>query len=212
MKINFLGDSITQGACATTPGKNYVSKVGEILGCEVANFGVGGTRIAKRFGEDPFPEYFLLRAKKMRDADMVFVFGGTNDYGHGDAPFGTYEDKTSDTFCGAVRELTEYLIAKYGKEKLCYILPLPRYNQDNPLGDGSWLITSQRPALTCYVKAEKDILAEYGIDTIDLSDIFEIPEVDTPTELMQDGLHPNDKGHLLIAERVAEYVRGKASV
>lgn len=209
MKINFLGDSITQGACASVEEKNYVSLVGQILGCEVANFGIGGTRIAKRSGEDPYPEYFILRAKKMKDADLVFVFGGTNDYGHGDAPFGSYEDRTSDTFCGAFCELTDYLISRYGKEKLCYILPLPRYDQDNPYGDGSGMKTVPGPTLTEYIKAERDLLFKYGIDTLDLSDVFEVPKVNTPTELMQDGLHPNDKGHRLIAERVSEYVRKK---
>ena len=207
MKINFLGDSITQGAHASTDENNYVSKVGQLLGCEVFNFGIGGARIARKFGPDEYPEYFLLRAKRMGEADRVFVFGGTNDYGHGDAPFGTLEDKTSDTYCGAVRELCEYLVARYGKEKLCFILPIPRYNQENPYGDGTK--AEPAPILAEYISAQKKIVEEYGIDVLDLSAYFEVPPVNTPTELMDDGLHPNDKGHLIIAERIAEYVRSK---
>ena len=207
MKINFLGDSITQGACASVYENNYVSLVGQLLGCEVANFGIGGTRIARKFGPDEYGEYFLLRAKRMADADLVFVFGGTNDYGHGDAPFGTFEDKTSDTYCGAVRELCEYLVARYGKEKITFILPIPRYNQENPYGDGTK--AEPAPILAEYIAAQKKIVEEYGISVLDISDSFEIPNVNTPTELMEDGLHPNDKGHLVIAERIAEYVKSK---
>ena len=91
MKINFLGDSITRGAGASVYEKSYVESVGKILGCEVYNYGVGGTRIATQkvtFEDTMYDEHFMLRAVKMEDSDFVFVFGGTNDYGHGDAMFG----------------------------------------------------------------------------------------------------------------------------
>ena len=48
MKINFLGDSITQGAGASCVATQYVSLVGEMLACEARNYGEGGTRIAKQ--------------------------------------------------------------------------------------------------------------------------------------------------------------------
>ncbi len=74
-------------------------------GAKAVNFGVGGTRIAPQItpsAEAFCDEYFLLRAKKMdKDADLVVVFGGTNDFGHGDAPFGRIGDKDPATFCGA---------------------------------------------------------------------------------------------------------------
>ena len=50
-KIFFLGDSITAGAGASKIENNYVNKVGEKLGVESLNFGVGGTRIAKQNGD-----------------------------------------------------------------------------------------------------------------------------------------------------------------
>ena len=112
MKINFLGDSITQGAAATSREKNFVSLVGKQLGCEVVNYGVGGTRIAAQLDSDvadPYGEYFILRAKKMEDADLVVVFGGTNDYGHGNAPVGTPDDTSVYTFYGAFKMLADYL-------------------------------------------------------------------------------------------------------
>ena len=45
--------------------------------------------------------------------DTVFVFGGTNDYGHGDAPIGGFTDRTPDTFYGACHYLFSGLIKKY---------------------------------------------------------------------------------------------------
>ena len=128
MRILFLGDSITQGAGASCPEERYVDVVGELLACEALNFGVGGTRIARQTTpsqESIYDEDFLKRSEGMPlDADMVFVFGGTNDYGHGDAEMGNMDSKDVYTFCGAVNVLIETLSKKYGKENLCFILPL----------------------------------------------------------------------------------------
>ena len=116
LKIGFLGDSITAGAGASAPGKTYAAVLCEKIGAKEINYGVGGTRIArqKRASEDSlYDEYFLQRAKKINeDLDFLFVFGGTNDYGHGDAPFGKQSDDTDDTFCGALNNLLGYLTRK----------------------------------------------------------------------------------------------------
>ena len=48
------------------------------------------------------------------DADVVIVFGGVNDYGHGDAELGTFENKDPYTFFGGLRVLIESLQEKYG--------------------------------------------------------------------------------------------------
>lgn len=78
--IDFLGDSITEGAWATEPKYNYVSRVGEKLGCKTNNYGISGTRIAMQkvpSANPVFDKDFLTRAKEMGSADLVFVFGGT---------------------------------------------------------------------------------------------------------------------------------------
>lgn len=210
MKINFLGDSITAGASASSEANKYVSLVGKILGCEVSNFGVSGTRIAKQTIPSECAKYdedFLVRAEKMGDADMVFVFGGTNDYGHGDAEIGDIDDETSYTFCGALNNLIKYLLEKYGKEKIRFILPLPRYNQASVYGEGRK--TTARYPLSDYIAAEKKVLAAYGIDFLDLSDMFPEPKTNKPGEIFADGLHPTDKGHRMIAEYLAQYIKSQ---
>ena len=44
---------------------------------------------------------------------MIFVFGGTNDYGHGDAPLGKQGDNDPLTFYGALYDLYQRLLKKY---------------------------------------------------------------------------------------------------
>ena len=210
MKINFLGDSITQGSGASAPEKNYVSLVGKMLDCEVCNFGVSGTRIARQSTPSAnvmFDEDYIIRAERMGEADLVFVFGGTNDYGHGDAPIGTPEDTGVYTFYGAFKGLADYLIGKYGREKLCYILPLQRYGQENPYGE----CNKNQPVATLreYIEIEKEILNERRIPYLDLNHLFPEPDTRAPSELFVDGLHPTDKGHELIAEQVCSWIKAR---
>lgn len=209
LTINFLGDSITEGAWATEPKYNYVSRVGEKLGCKTNNYGISGTRIAMQTipsANPVFDKDFLTRAKEMSSADLVFVFGGTNDYGHGDSEIGELTSSDSHTFCGAVRNLANYLCNRYGKRNVCFILPLHRYDEDNPRGEfGSQ--TKLRPSLKEYVKAEIAVLDDMDVRYLDFRNAFPLPVTNTPTEYFQDGLHPTNKGHELLAALIADYVR-----
>ena len=89
-KINFLGDSITEGCCATTPELGYVEVMKQLYGLQkVRNYGIGGTRIARQLKPSAEPRWdldYLSRVPEMdEEADVVVVFGGTNDFGDGDA-------------------------------------------------------------------------------------------------------------------------------
>lgn len=47
--INFLGDSITEGAGVDDPQNIYVARIGRMCGLKVANnYGISGTRIARQ--------------------------------------------------------------------------------------------------------------------------------------------------------------------
>lgn len=210
MKINFLGDSITEGAGAGTPECMYTYLTAKYFQAEECNFGKGGTRIAKqrRHTNNPDDDVFMCRALKLpRDANFTFVFGGTNDYGHGDAKLGDFEDRDDYTFYGAFRNLVEYMITTFPREKLCFILPIPRFDQDNPYGDGSKEIPVA--PISAYIEAEKKVLDYYGVEYLDLSNKFYIPSEANYSELFADGLHPNPKGHALLAECLIEYLNKK---
>ena len=116
-KIAFLGDSITEG-CGTSAREHiYWNVIGRRTGAEVFGYGIGGTRIApQRIStvESPWADkYFASRVDSMiPDADVVVIFGGTNDFGHGDAAFGKLTDRTNDTFCGAVHLLLQKVMER----------------------------------------------------------------------------------------------------
>ena len=209
MKVIFLGDSITEGVGASREEAKYVNKVAEICGVEVKNFGVSGTRIARQTEPSEWvtSDYdFQMRAEVMsKDADKVFVFGGTNDYGHGDAKIGEESDETPYTFHGALNSLIKRLTELYGKDKICFILPLRRFEEEDLYGQGN------RKEPTLNLKGYVDIIRakceKAGIDYIDLyKNGIPKPVTDKGDEYTADGLHPNDKGHLFIAEKIKNYL------
>lgn len=211
MVINFLGDSITEGACADSSEHIYSAVCCSILGAKEGNYGLGGTRIARQktnVNGNP-DEDFILRARWMNPCDFLFVFGGTNDFGHGDAPMGEKGDSTSWTFYGALKCLIDYLldVKKLRKEQICFILPTLRYNEDNPHGDGAIYWLDKLP-LERYRKAIIDVCSDYGIETLRIQSL-PVPTTDKPSEYYQDGLHPNTKGHQLLGEELAAYLKKK---
>lgn len=211
MKLLFLGDSITQGVGASCEENNYVSVVGKMLNCQTVNYGVSGTRIGRQtyvYCTTMWNYDFRLRAQIMtKDADKVFVFGGTNDYGHGNLVLGDVKSRAPHTFCNELRLLIEDLCKKYGKEKLCFILPIHRFDEDGYTckgEDGDQMGAT----LAEYVSVTQTILNEYNIDIIDLyNGGIPKPLVNTGDSYTADGVHPNDDGHRFIAEKIFEYIK-----
>lgn len=205
-KINFLGDSITEGCCATTPEKGYVEVLKHIASLgEARNYGIGGTRIARQIVPSQEPKYdldFCSRVNQMeKDADVIVVFGGTNDHGHGDAPMGTEEDRTPDTFIGACHYLWSEIKAYFPESEIVVLTPLHRTEENIPKGIGGWLLKD-------YVSVIKSSATDYGYHVLDLFETSaiqaQIPE--NARKLTTDGLHPNDIGHRILAEEIKAFL------
>ena len=60
------------------------------------------------------------------EADAVVVFGGTNDFGHGDAPLGAFGDRTPATFWGALHTLFTRLEERFPGVKIVVATPMRR--------------------------------------------------------------------------------------
>lgn len=206
-KVVFFGDSITAGSAASEPCRVFHQVIKKDLGLkEALNFGIGGTRIAPQIvpNNEIYDQDFNGRVAGLPvDAEAVFVFGGTNDYGHGDAPFGKEDDKTEGTFCGAVYSLFNKLISKYGKEKIVVMTPLHRRNDESPLGEGARVGGAPLKEFAAVIKSEAEKL---GLKVIDL---FNEPKLNPNDDELNkkyfaDGLHPNDEGHTLLAKIIEE--------
>ena len=207
-KILFLGDSITEGVGASSVATNYVSIFKEMTGSEVVNYGISGTRIAKvRTPSEimTFDNDFLQRVDEMQDdADVIIVFGGTNDYGHGRIKLGEFNSMDEYTFYGALHALCIKLLNKYPGAELVFLTPLHRLDEDGIINsDGD--IT--RP-LAEYSAAIQEVAGYYGLPVLDLFHTSGIqPNVNIIKEIyMPDGLHPSDEGARRIACRIKAFL------
>jgi len=206
-KINFLGDSITQGVGVKNPGNRFVDRV--IRMAELAegrNYGISGTRFARQVvptaDKPSFDQDFCSRVEGMdADADVIIVFGGTNDFGHGDAPFGESSDRTPETFCGACHTLMRSLIERYPGKVIVIMTPLHRATEENRDKKGHILVD--------YVDVIKETARYYSLPVLDLFAMSGIqPRVHAIRErFCPDGLHPNGAGHAILAERIIGFLR-----
>ncbi len=207
-KINFLGDSITEGAGTSSHDKMFTMLIEREYGAICQNYGIGGTRIARQKTptEEKWDRDFISRVPEMdADADIVVVFGGTNDFGHGDAPIGTMSDRTPYTFYGALHCLYTALIEKYPDVPIVALTPLHRITEDIPTGDN-------KPApvgtLKEYVNIIREVAEYYSLPVLDL---FKESGLQPKIPVIQqkyvpDGLHPNDAGNEILAHKIARFL------
>lgn len=208
--INFLGDSITEGCGTSSEEKRFTNLIERDYKLKKANnYGICGTRIAKQ--QVPsiplFDQDFCGRFAQMdKDADAVVVFGGTNDYGHGDAPLGEMSDRTSDTFYGACHVLMSGLLNMYTGKPIVIVTPLHRLNENSPLGEGEKTIPGE--PLKTYRKIIVEVAEYYALPILDLYATSGLqPENDACREmLIPDGLHPNDEGHSILARKIGNFL------
>ena len=212
-KINFLGDSITEGHGTSDWGtKPYHQLLKANCGlAEARNYGLGGTKIARLpvVTDHQFDQDFNLRAPSMDlDADAIVVFGGTNDFGHGTIPLGTMDDRDVHTFYGGLHTLCLYLIKTYISKPIIFMTPLHRLNEildhNNRVAAGN---ENARPLLD-FVQAIREVCEFYSIPVLDLyKESGMYGQVWAWCEgHMPDGLHPNDAGHELIAHKLQKFL------
>ena len=211
-KIAFLGDSITEGYGPEKPENVYWRRIGACTGAEVLGYGVGGTRIARQkvaIPNDPWTEEtFAQRAETMPDdLDAIVIFGGTNDFGTGDAPLGNMDSRDVYSFYGACHQLLEYLLTRYTGKPIVVMTPLHRLSESDDTYNELGLRRFGK--LQVYVDALREVAAYYGIPVVDLFRECPIqPKVEAVRRMfMPDGLHPNDAGHELIARLLLNKLR-----
>ena len=216
-KVNFLGDSITEGVGVTDLANcRYDNRLAVM--CQLSavnNYGIGGTRLAHQIQASETPRYdlcFCGRAYNMdTTADLVVVYGGVNDFIHGDAPFGALGDTTPATFCGGVYFLMNFLRETYPGKPVVFMTPARCFLR-REVDD---VVASTHPRkrvvgkpLLAYVEAIQETAKRFHIPVLDLYHNLGIdPHNDTDFDSYTvDGVHFNDDGHAIIAQRLKEFI------
>lgn len=201
-RIVFLGDSITEGCGTSSETKVYHQLLKEKFNLSLAcNCGIGGTRIAMlkqpTYEASRFDLYFALRAQVMpKDADIVVVFGGTNDYGcENGVDIGEPTSTDNYTFNGALNNLIVQLKKDYPNSLIIMLTPLHRTNENTSINGTGYILKDYSDAIIAATKRHN----------IQLIDFFNKINLDPYDEnLVPDGLHPNDNGHAVMANFLSE--------
>ena len=196
--IASVGDSITQGACATGREYSYPSELQRLLGTEkfnVLNFGRSGATLMNNTG-DPYSIQNAYYRSISFAADYTVIMLGTNDStaNYWDAQWSSY-NSSAEKFEADLRTL----IADY-----------------TALGSKVIIMTSPASHNVWYnnvdevVAIQKAVAADLGLDVIDMNAYTAAYGDNWATYYDDDGLHFNDAGYAKAAEYVAEYFSGMA--
>lgn len=213
--LNFLGDSITEGVGVTDQNNRYDNVAHRRLGLAAHyNYGIGGTRLAHQSAPSETPRYdlcFCGRAYLLeKSADLIVVYGGVNDYIHGDAYFGKMEDRTPETFCGAVYFLMNFLKTNYEGKKIVFMTPAHMHFKgiSDKCLTGRPMKKPDAQPLSAYVEVIKARGEELGIPVLGLFEKLPIdPNNESDREKYTvDGLHFNDDGHEILANTLCDFL------
>ena len=214
--IDFLGDSITEGVGVSDRKNNRYDHVlkRECGLKETYNYGVGGSRLAHQRTPSAKPRHDLCFCGRAYDlnktADVIVVYGGINDYIHGDAPMGCFGDTTPATFCGAVHFLMNFLKTEYAGKTLVFMTPA-RLCYDGLTGEKPSTRPVKQPdalPLLGYIEIIETTAAQHGIPVLNLYENLGIDpnKPEDKEKYTVDGLHFNDAGHHVLAARLREFL------
>ncbi len=209
----FLGDSITFGSCLTDPTKRFSTLICAAYGWNEKNCGIPGTLLAKAGSCRKEGNSFVDRMSLILDADVAFVFGGTNDYFWSDRPIIPPDNETDNSyFVNALKEICCYIIQNRSDHITFLMTPYPHNGIGNYSGGATYQTSNEHPTdqlnfngqrLSDYVTAILAAGNEYGIPVIDL---YHAGGFDYRTMTI-DGCHPNEIGHQWIADIIDDQMK-----
>lgn len=201
-KINYNGDSITQGIGTLRTG--YVKVVNQLLNFGVVrNYAIGGTRLAHTTDE---VNCMVDRISDMdTDADIIFIMANTNDYAS-QIPIGTSDSADISTYKGALNTIFNWLRTTYPTQPIIISTMLRRkVNYD---GGGQPLpITIEQ-----YAEAVRERTLAYGFILYDAYNLSGMDFRTTPidgTGVSDDRLHPNEAGAQALGRKIAAFINAQ---
>jgi len=175
----YYGDSITSGSVLTNSGKVWCRLVGDASGRDVGNRGFASTKVAGS-GDTRFADVTGITSPAPTN---IFILYGTNDYGLG-------TPTTLANFKTAYKSMLASLRTGCPSARLVVCLILPR-SSSGPNLNGDTLAQFNTTIQTAVSE-----VADGNTIVLDTS-----TWVNTTTD-MSDGLHLNDGGNIVFANRI----------
>lgn len=206
IKIGMVGDSITQGSGSSTKDRGVLAhpnQVGRILwkDCLVYNYGQAGRTMRDDHKDSYMASGVYPEALHgAREMDIITIALGTNDADRFFAANGKWTDADDTQFIASCEKLVKSFYDRNNNLKFFIFNAFTCFRQDSDYVAG---IPDVREAQ----QAAYDSLVAKGYNMLGFLDAGKLTE--DMKKYFSDGLHPNDPGHKLLAERIAEYLQGE---
>lgn len=210
--MNILGDSITWGYNPNTGEqieKNYSILLKERLNLkELRNYGINSSTLAdNKISYEPM----CNRYKNMDDnADIVAIFGGTNDYGreYFEVQLGKINDLGTATIYGALNNMCIGLKQKYPNSVIFFITPIQRAYIDRGCNFkyATNIKNRLKYSLEDVANAIKEVCKKNNILVFDLYNNCDINTIEDYIKYIPDGLHPTEEYHKILANKIYDYI------
>lgn len=191
-KILFQGDSITdtgRDRLSNDLGNGYVRIIKENNNYEITNKGVSGDRIKnlkERWDKDTLSNIY----------DVLVIYVGINDVWH-------YHDHNVSFDIVEIEQDYDYLIkSALNKNPVVEVILVNPFVLKCGFFNQKWL-----PELHKIKKVIQDLSTKYQTKYLDLQSVFDQKlTIFEPIELANDGVHPTNLGHQIIAEEMSKII------
>lgn len=202
--IAFLGDSLTFGHGVAVEDR-YTTLVAKALKANELNYGISGTLVTQ---EDGKTESFVERYTEIDgNADLIVVFGTTNDYWNGSAPFGDRLSVNPKEVNGALNNLIIGLQTNHPNAKLMFITPFNQF-YNGVSSDTANPRTGK--TLEEYVNCILDRCRYHGVPVLDLfseSGMNIAHNVSHKNRFTQDGVHLSPIGNIEVSNKLIKFIK-----
>jgi len=174
MKIVFLGDSLTEGYGLSEQNCAWVNIISKEMKCEIINEGISGDTTLGMLSR-------LINIIEKYSPKYVFIMGGTNDLNF---------NMPNNFIFANINSITR-ILKKYNVEA---IIGIPT----KMIGDGKTIEGDYlKELINQYSINLREFLENDGLSYIDF---FKLSQDFGDSDYLDDGLHPNEKGHKKMAD------------
>ena len=202
IRIACMGDSITAGARVNTETDAYPAQLQRLLGddYEVRNFGIGGATLIKQ-GRPSI--WSILDQVKAFRPDVVVISLGTNDTVSGKLQHWEKIEAFDDDY----RELTRELAVLPSQPRVFLCTPTAMVIETAGLSDDRVAnLNERKPRLQELCRRVRQLAEENSDKNVSLIELNAVLSGHPEWLTEGDGVHPNERGYLAIAETVARHI------
>ncbi len=187
--------------------KDSLSLVGLMKSLQEGNFGVQQTVRIRESNTEYFEDVIDgLERLDFSGTELVLLQHGLNDFYSG-IPIANAENPYDEyTFTGALRTSLSILQTVCPNARIVLVTPTYTWYRQGMLTCEEY--NAGYGNQETYVQAEMEVAEEFGVEVIDLyHDFFPHEEWEDWELYTRDGLHPNEEGRRLMAERIAAFLQ-----